>query len=624
MPDFAVSTTFKGRDKLTGVLNKMGRSADKFGNSLTSSILKANVVSKGLGLLQQGVANVASEFIQFDDAITASSAKFSDMNLATDEGQKKLLELKKTARDVGAVTKFSAAEAAQGLDFYATAGFKASEAMAILQPTAKLSMAANLDLARTADIASDSMGIFGLSTKDPIQLQKNFIKMSDQMSKTMTSSNVTLEQMFETTTKAGLIFRESGQEMSTFNALVRSMADSSLKGAEAGTGLKALMAKLAKPTGAAANMLSDLNVETKDSKGNFLDLFDILGDMEKGFKGMGTQEKLAAVKTIFGIETMGTFSAVMATGTEKLREYRREVESSTGATDKMAEIMSKSLGNRLKSLQSALIEIGFKFFTAFEKKGAGAIDIITDAVRNFNMKPIIDGVKSAVTLFSQMHSVIQPIIPFLPVLIKGFLLYSVVLKGLLALNAAKNFLIFVNVLRQAAVAQGILNVVMTANPIGLIAVAIAGLIGIIILLVKNWDVVVDVFGSGISKIWNWFSGLLDNPFFATLSTIFLPFITIPALIIKHWAPIKAMFGSIGDKFSAITGAVGGFFGFGGDDEAKAPQTQREAPNKTEIEARQQIGFAGKLQIAGAPEGSKVESKTTGAPPIDVEMLGQNI
>ena len=47
-----------------------------------------------------------------------------------------------------------------------------------------------------------------------------------------------------------------------------------------------------------------------------------------------------------------------------------------------------------------------------------------------------------------------------------------------------------------------------------------------------------------------------------------------------------------------------------------------APNKAEA-AAQQVAFKGQLDIAGAPAGSTVKSTTTGAPPIDMNMLGVN-
>lgn len=89
--------------------------------------------------------------------------------------------------------------------------------------------------------------------------------------------------------------------------------------------------------------------------------------------------------------------------------------------------------------------------------------------------------------------------------------------------------------------QWALNVAMNANPIGLIITAVGALVAGIILMIKNWGILVNAVKTGVMFIWNWFSYLLNNPFFIALGLIFLPMITIPALILKHWEPIETFF-----------------------------------------------------------------------------------
>jgi hypothetical protein len=67
---------------------------------------------------------------------------------------------------------------------------------------------------------------------------------------------------------------------------------------------------------------------------------------------------------------------------------------SGGASKKMAEIMRSSLINRLKSLGSAALEVGFQIFDAFDEKGAKAIDSFTRVLRGVNLKPILDDLVS--------------------------------------------------------------------------------------------------------------------------------------------------------------------------------------------------------------------------------------
>lgn len=58
--------------------------------------------------------------------------------------------------------------------------------------------------------------------------------------------------------------------------------------------------------------------------------------------------------------------------------------------------------------------------------------------------------------------------------------------------------------------QWLLNVALTANPVGLIIVAIGLLIGAIILLVQNWDTVVAFLGDVWNGFVGWFMGVMDG------------------------------------------------------------------------------------------------------------------
>jgi TP901 family phage tail tape measure protein len=74
------------------------------------------------------------------------------------------------------------------------------------------------------------------------------------------------------------------------------------------------------------------------------------------------------------------------------------------------------------------------------------------------------------------------------------------------------------------------------------------------LVAVNWIV------DGLKNIWDWFLKLLDSPFLAGILTYFAPWLTIPALIIKHWEPLKEFFVGLWEK---VTGIVGKIAEFGG-------------------------------------------------------------
>jgi len=246
--------------------------------------------------------------------------------------------------------------------------------------------------------------------------------------------------------------------------------------------------------------------------------------------------------------------------------------------------VAKTIGSKLIPILTPLIQRFADFWVA--NKGiinVGIDKFITTVAKTFKfLKPIISDLWGALKeLFSAFAEAVSSLLPefntgtgevkkgitslsdgikvFAKVLTKAFEIikfFSPFLKPFIAtLLIWKGLMIAIAIVTKGwAIAQGILNAVMAVNPITLIIIAIAALVAGIVLLIQNWDTVVAAIKTGAESIWNWFSGLLDNPFFAAFGAIFLPFITIPALIVKHWEPIKAFFSSIWD------GLVSGFEG----------------------------------------------------------------
>lgn len=548
---FSIATVFKLIDKITAPMRRATLSTKKFSNAFKSDIRRAQyqvaalatsiktklmgaitmVASTGFFALAMGIGYAVREFISFDHAIIQAGAKFKDLKPGTEEYKKSLKELGVAARKVGAETQFSATEAGKGLDFLAMAGFKSKQAIALLPKTVELATATSMDLARATDIASDSLGAFGLMTNNTAQLTKNLARVNDVFAKTTTSTNVTLEMLFEAVKKGGPALTGMGQSIETFSAATGILAQSGIKGGEAGTALRNTMLSLAKPTGEAATIVKKLGINVKDQKGNFKDLFVILKDLEKGMAKYGNVEKAAMLKTVFGKRTVTALNVVLASmknktkdGVSELEALRNTLEKSKGSAAAMAAEMRKSLLNRLKILGSTLIEVGLKFVSAFSKQGGNALDSITESISKFDVKPITDGILKTISFIKDTIDVLKPFKP----LIMGIIIALGIYK--LAVFAA-------------AIAQGVFNAAMTANPIGLVIVAIGLLVGAIVWLTQNWDKVKKAFWSA----WEFIMDSLDIPLVKYLGLLFFPLITIPLLIAKNWETVKPILIGVFDR-----------------------------------------------------------------------------
>ena len=191
---------------------------------------------------------------------------------------------------------------------------------------------------------------------------------------------------------------------------------------------------------------------------------------------------------------------------------------------------------------------------------------------------------SVLPLLSKAFEVITPVImvmvgafTFVVDLISRHKILFGIMAGILGVLAiAMNF---------AAIAQWILNVAMMANPIMLIIVGIAALVIGILWLADNWKKVgaffVGLWNGIVNAFKNMWAGLmklLDNPVVRILGLIFLPFITIPLLIIKNWKNISKFIGDIlsGIANNPLFKAVLSIFG-GGKPSVKIDNTPPKIP-----------------------------------------------
>jgi len=571
---FTVDAVFRGINKISKPVRSMGRSISNFvresntkidklgrrflalGKIIGKTIAKAAVI--GVVALGVAMADTAVKGAVFEQTMVSAAAKFPGL---IRKGTKEYEALENAAKEIGKTTEFTATQSAGAINFLAMAGFDAAQSIAALPGVVDLATAASLDLARATDIATDTLGAFGLSVKDPIKLAKNLARVNDVLAKTTTSANTDMEQLFESIAAGAADFKTAGQSIESFAALTGIMANAGKKGEAAGTVLRNVMVRLAAPTGEAADMLKKMGIRTQDQSGNFRDVVDILADFEKGLEGLGTAQRTATISTIFGLRAQGGINILLEAGSKKIAEFRDGLLGAKGASTDMATAMRDTVQGRFNSLMSAIEGVQLTIFSLIKGPLSGILEKFTDVTRGIDAFILANtDATGSFTLFrDEINTVIDVLKIIWAVGEKAFewlMWASPFLKPFVAtLLIFKTVLIAVALATKVwAIAQGILNAVMTANPISIIIIAIAALVAGIVLLIDNWDAVVAAIKTGAESIWNWFSGLLDNPFFAAFGAIFLPFITIPALIIKHWEPIKAFFTSIWD------GLVSGFEG----------------------------------------------------------------
>ena len=605
---FSVEAIFKAVDKITApvtkIQNRVGRFTRRAGagferlndrvKKFTGGIKKAGVVASAAMLVTGGaMADVITTGAQFEQTLVSAAAKFPG---EIRKGTEAFKQLETAARETGATTEFSASQSAEALNFLAMAGFDAQASVAALPGVVDLATAAGLDLAAATDIASDSLGAFGLAVKDPVQLGKNLARVNDVLAKTATSANTTIEDLFESIKEGGPVAVTAGASMETYAALAGTLANAGIKASKSGTTLKNMFLTLSAPSKEAASILKRLGVQTVDANGDMLDIVDVLGNLNKSLDGLGTAERSRVLEGIFGKIPIAGVNVLLDAGADKLSEYRKQLEAAEGASGKMAATMRDTVQGRLNSLQSAIEGVKISIFSMNEGPLADVIDTMTEWVR-----------ANEGLIASEIGGFLQNLIENFEMIVVWGKRIAILLGVIFAISFALKGLVLV---------LTAVNLVMAANPLVLITLGIMALIAAIAAAIIWWDEIKEAFLG------------LPGPVQAAIAVLTGPIgwlIDAAVLIMDHWAPIKDFFatlwGGIVDIFNAaienITGAIdtvlgafkaisesavgsaiSKFFGFGDDDPEKkgggAPGSEVVSPQDriaTSIEEKRQTSMS---------------------------------
>lgn len=512
---YEISTIFKMIDNWSGPMKKIAGSSTVLAKKVSVDMQRTKMqiqaagqamktmagvaVAAGVALAGKTVVDSVKTYVEFEDAVTKAGTKFKDLDV-TSAGYNDTLELMQTkAREVGAATKFSATDAAGALDKMAMAGITSDDAMKMLMGTTNLAAAAGTDLTTAVDIATDALGIYGkdLASKGFAGVDAQLDKISDVMAKTGVLANTDLQGLFEAMTYAGPSFVTAGQSIETFSAAMGTLASAGIKGSSAGIALNAIFTQLGNADKRAK--LEGLGVSVQDAQGNFRNLIDIVADLEKSLGGMGNVEKKSLLNSIFDVRGEKAITALMTAGSDAVRDFENRLINSQGTAATVANAQMKSFAGMIEQLKSAWQDKQLSLGKAFEVGGAkDALANLITYVQNFDVAPIagaltqimqaipgtVEGIVGFVQTLWNMRDVIGALVIAWGVY-KGAVIAALVVEKMMAFFSAIKAV--QTATQGMSVAQAALNVVMNANPIGLIITAVAALIFLVYECIKHWE-----------------------------------------------------------------------------------------------------------------------------------------
>lgn len=263
-------------------------------------------------------------------------------------------------RALGQSTIYTASQVADGLTELGMAGLSASDAITALGPSLTLANLAGVTMARSADIATNTMMTFGMSAKD-------LGGIVDVMAVAVSNSNSNIEELANALSYAGPAAHAAGISFKDVTSAVEALSNVGIKGSRAGTGLRKLFTSILNPTKKGQAVIEKYNLDIQDAEGNTRGLVDIVGQLSDKLEGLPPAEKLTAIQNLVGLYAVPAVSALVDQA-DNLAYLRRQLDETAGAAEKMQQKISDNLAFDWKSVLSSYEEVQLQAFDAVEMR----------------------------------------------------------------------------------------------------------------------------------------------------------------------------------------------------------------------------------------------------------------
>lgn len=442
--------------KLSELKEVSGELTTRIGKGLVTA-LKAGTAAMGAMIIASTKVGVEFE-AGMSEVQGISKASAEDMEL-----------LSAKAKEMGAKTKFSASEAAEAFKYMAMAGWKTQDMLAGIDGIMQLAAASGEDLATVSDIVTDGLTAFGLSAKDSGHF-------ADVLAAASSSANTNVSMMGESFKEAAALSGTMKYSIDDMSVAIGLMANSGIKGSKAGTTLKNAIANMAKPTDAMREIMDKYNLSLSNADGTMKPFATVVEDLRKAFGGLTKDQQASAAATLFGKESMAGMLSVINASESDYNKLKTAIKNADGASKEMADTMQNNVKGSATILKSTLEGLGIQMYDVFKddlKKGIDSVTKEFSKLAKELSKPNIKNALASVVkgLSSFLQAGLKVVTTIIPPLIEGFAFLAKNADKLIPLitGLAGAFLVYQTKTSIATKATGELNAIQLVAKAGLLA-----------------------------------------------------------------------------------------------------------------------------------------------------------
>lgn len=372
-----LETDFSSLEEGQKFLDGYKRSAEQNASSQQEAWKKTGTAATVAGasvVAGFGVAVKAATDFEFQlSAIQAVSGSTADeMDL-----------IRAAALRIGQDTSYSASEAAQAMEELVKAGISTQDVLnGAADATVALAAAGGVDLPTAATIASNAMNQFQLKAQD-------LVGVTDLIAGAANASAIDVGQFGMSLSQVGAVANLAGLSFDDTAVAIAAMGNAGIVGSDAGTSLKTMLMNLQPTTDAAAEAMRSLGIITEDGTNQFYDaqgglksLADISGILQGALSGMSEAQKQATLQVLFGSDAIRGAAVLAQEGAAGINELN-DAMLATSAADTAATRMDNMKGSAEAlsgSVETLMIGIGTQLIPRVREM----VDGMTEAVNWFS------------------------------------------------------------------------------------------------------------------------------------------------------------------------------------------------------------------------------------------------
>ncbi|MDR2914009.1 MAG: phage tail tape measure protein [Tannerella sp.] len=326
-----------------------------------------------------------------------SILRVADTDLSTFESR--FDKMARYVRRIGVETKFTAIEVAGAVKYLSMAGMNIETINHSIRPITNLALIGDNDISQIADLATNIMAGYDIKSS-------SMNSVADILASTVSRSNVNIIEVAESYKMAAGYMKLAGVEFSESSAAIGILGNMGVKGTMAGTALRAMATRFAKPPREAKKVLDRLNVkftEYHDLYGKQVEKLRPLADIFEELQQKGAT--MADMQAIFG-KIGGNAAMMFVRNSDKLRELTSKNKASQGISSELAKVKQDTTKGFWYQVTSQFSE---SFMQGYERLEPQIRSVLKDFLGKFKAPEFARGLASIGSALLDIVSVLSNI-----------------------------------------------------------------------------------------------------------------------------------------------------------------------------------------------------------------------